>query len=345
MLRCAYWMPVFLVAVGITASAMAGGGAYSPRCCEQHYVEKTICCPTWVTETRVVQVCEYRREQRQREVTVYKCVPETKTVTRTECYTVREPRTRTCSYTVRKPVWREETREYTVRVPFCREEQQEYTVMVPHQETRSTTRIVCKRVNYTEMKTITVDEGCWETQTIEVPCKPCHTCHRKRCCGKCSCCDPCVPKTRTVCKRVWVPNCVEKQIECTKTKLVREEVPCEYTVTVCKPEIRTRTIQVQDCRTETRTRTVKLCSYETEERTREINYTVCVPKTREVECQVTCYKSVPETKTVSYTVCVPETVEKEIQVRVCKMVPKTIQVPVCCKHGRTHHQAKRSCGC
>jgi len=345
------WLPLLLVAVASTATVLAdncGCAQPSANCCKPtvQYVEKTICCPTWVTETRTVKVCEYRNEQREREVTVYQRVPETKTVTRTVCDMVPEQRTKTVSYTVCKPVWTEKTCEYTVRIPICRDVKQEYTVMVPRQEIRTASRTVCKRIPVTETRTVRVDEGCWETQAVEVPCSPCRGCHlRKRCCGECSCCDPCAPKTRTVCKRVWVPNIVEKEVDCTSYKLVREEVPCNYTVTVCTPETRTRTVRVRDCKTETRTRTFKVCHYEQEQRTREVNYTVCVAKTREVECQVTCCKNVPVTKTVSYTVCVPVMVEKEVQVRVRKMETKTIQVPVTCKRPHVCGVGKRRCNC
>ena len=37
--------------------------------------------PQWVTETKLVDVTEYKKEVRQRTVTRYKCVPETKQVT------------------------------------------------------------------------------------------------------------------------------------------------------------------------------------------------------------------------------------------------------------------------
>ena len=44
--------------------------------------------------------------------------------------------------------------------------------MVPTQETRQGVRKVCKVVKETEMRTVTCDEGHWETQMVEVPCAP-----------------------------------------------------------------------------------------------------------------------------------------------------------------------------
>ncbi len=343
------------------AMVSAGGWAWAEGdCCDPcepqvQYVEKTVYCPTWVTETRTEKVCEYRREERQREVTVYDRVPEMKTVTKTVCEMVPETRAKTCSYTVRKPGVSEQPREYEVRVPVWTEVEQEYTVMVPHEESRSATRTVCKCVPVTDTKVVTVDEGCWEKQQVEVPCQPRRRVGRRasRCGDSCggSCGDCCTPATRTVCKPVWVPNLVEKEIECTRHERQTEEVPYEYTVTVCKPETRTRTVKVCEYQTETRSRTVKVRHYETEEKTREYTYTVCVPQTKEVEVEVTTVKCVPRTETQTYTICVPVTVEKEVEVRVCKMEPKTVQVPVCsdecnsdcCRGCRLRSQ--RGCGC
>lgn len=298
-------------------------------CCQPavQYVEKTISCPTWVTETRTVKTCEYKTEERQREVTTYKRVAETKMVKKTVCDMVPETRTKTCTYTVRKPVWQDVTEQYSVCVPVWTEVEKTCTVMVPHQETRTGTRTVCKRVPVTETKIVCVDKGCWQKQMVEIPCrrKPAH----RAGCGCDSCCDPCEVPTRTVCRRVWVPNIVQKELQRTRCKIVTEQVPCQYTVTVCKPETRTEMVKVCSYKTELRTRTVKRCHYELEQKTRELTYTACVAKSREVEVPVTTYKCVPETSTQTYTVCVPVEGEKEIQVRVCKMVPKTVKVPVC----------------
>jgi hypothetical protein len=300
--------------------------------CEVEYVEKTICCPTWVTETRTVKCCEYRQEMREREVTVCQRIPETKMVKKTVCQMVPETRYRTCCYTVSKPILKEVEVQVCVSVPVWREVQRTCCVMVPHQEKRTGTRTVCKCVPVVEKKTCTVDEGHWEEKMVEVPCC-CRICCRR---SSNPCAKACESPTKTVCKRVWVPNLVEKEIECTRYERVVEQVPCEYTVTVCRPEQRTITEKVCEYKTEKQTRVItKVCGYECEKKTRQMAYTVCVPTTKEIEVPVTTYRCEEVTKKVQYPVCVPVEVEREVQVCVCKMVPKTVKVPVC----------KKCCGC
>ena len=203
--------------------------------------------------------------------------------------------------------------------------------MVPHREKREGTRTVCKVVPVTETRTVTCDQGHWETQTTDVPC------------NCCQCRSSCAPHVRHVCKRVWVPNVVTKEVEVTVHRRETEEVPYEYFVTVMKPEERAHTHKVCEWKTETRTKTVRVCNYEREERTRTmqvceykpetrtrtVNYTVCVPETRTRTYNVTNYRRVAEEKTQTYDVCIPYTEQQEVEVQVCKMVPKTITVPVC----------------
>jgi len=320
-----------LVTAGAAWAGHGGSACCSSNCCEPTYVERTICVPTWVTETRTVDVIECTTEERQRTCTVYKRVPETKTI-ETQCTVmVPETRTKTCNYTVCTPVWKEV--------------EQEYTVMVPHQETRQGTRKVCKMEQVTETRTVCKDKGHWEEQVVEVLCS--YTKHRscrarRGCCastcdtgcGGSSCCN-----TTTCTKKVWVPNIVEEQIEVTCCKPVLVEEPYEYCVTVCKPETRTRTCKVRE--------------YVKEEKTREVQYTVCVPQQKTVTRQVCVVKCVPEEKVVTYKVRVPHRVQKEVQVRVCKMVQKTVQVPCrqprkrcCARPARKCCAApKADCGC
>jgi len=288
---------VLLAASHVQAGCACGGEAVAVEgqasdCCSpcSGYVEKEVMCPTWTTETRKCMVTEYKQEQREKTYTVYTRVPETKQVEQTYTVMVPETRTKTVTYTVRKPVY--STVEKT------------YTVMVPQQETRKGTRTVCKPVMVEETRKVCEDQGHWETKT-ECVC----------CVDRCGC-----PQTKTVCKKVWVPNVVEKEVtvKCCKMEQVQEEY--EYCVTVCKPEERT-------CQ-------VKKCEWVCEEKTKECQYTVCVPQQKTRVCNVTTCKCVPVEKTCTYTVCVPVQVEKEVQVRVCKMVPKTIQVPCaqpCCQ--------------
>lgn len=221
------------------------------------------------------------------------------------------------------------------------------------------------------MRTVTVDEGHYETQMIEVPCAAATDCcsevrgrlRARRCaadacdpragaCGDCptACAADCgagdgcgAPQTTTVCKKVWVPNVVTKEVPVTVCKQVVEEQPCVYTVMVCKPVTRTCKVRVCNYETQTRTRMVKVCDWTTEmrtrtyqtcrmvpeQRTKEVQYTVCVPKKEVRTRTVTVCKVVPEQKEVTYTVCVPRQVQKEVDVCVCKMVQKTVTVPAC----------------
>jgi hypothetical protein len=149
-----------------------------------------------------------------------------------------------------------------------------------------------------------------------------------------------------VCRKVWCPNIVEEQITCTVYKQQIVEEPCEYQVTVCHPEKRTRTVKVCNMKQEVRTQICHVTNYETEVVTKEVPYTVCVPQQKTWTETVTTYQQVPEEVTRTVTVCVPVQVEKEVQVNVCHMVPKTIQVPVhsCCKV-RCCHRRRCACGC
>jgi len=153
-----------------------------------------------------------------------------------------------------------------------------------------------------------------------------------------------------VCKtRVWVPNLVHKQEACTVETIQAVQVPYEYQVTVCRPEIRTRTdkvctavptqesypYEVHLTRTENRSRTVQICEYVPEERTRTVNETVCVPRQKTESYCETVYRRVAEKQIRKETVCVPVCTTREVQVQVRRLVPKTVEVqvalqPVCC---------------
>lgn len=377
---CLALFAIVLMASAVKADDCGCDTAAAPCDAQPVYVEKTVCVPQWVTEKRVVTCTQYVPEQRTKTVTCYKLVPEVKEVTRQCTVMVPEVRTRTVNYTVCKPVYETKTCEYQVRVPVYRDVEQTYTcrvpryktvektytAMVPTREKREGVRKVCKVVQETEMRSCTVDEGHWDTQMVEVPCTPAPArtgllgrcrlfrrtaCSADSCCGCASGCDcdgcgagdcGCTPTT-TVCQKVWVPNLVTKEVPVAVCKTVVEEVPCEYWVTVCKPETRTCHVQVCEWETVTKTRTVRVCDYQTETRTKtyqtcsmvpqqmskEVQYTVCVPKTVTKTQHVTVCQRVPYEKEVTYTVCVPQTVEKEVNVRVCKMVQKTMKVPVC----------------
>jgi len=376
--------------VALVAQAVQAGGRCGKRGCrtyagghcdacaahapEPTYVEKTVYVPKWVKEKRVVTRTEYRTEQRERRYTVYKCVPEVHEETRHYTVMVPHERTKDVEYTVCKPVWETVTKKYHVKVPVWSEEQYDYhvrvpvwrdvektyTVMVPHREKRTGTRTVCRVVPVTKTRTVRRDHGHWEERHYEVPCHGCSgcgysgVCHSGGCYPGHGCTAQCVPCTRTVCKRVWVPNIVEEEVEYTCYKKVYDEQPYDYYVTVCRPEQRTRVHKVCDYKTETRTGTRKVCRYQTEvrekthkvcrhvteTRTRQVHYTEWLPEKREKTVQVTKYKRVPEERVSTYRVKVPYRVEKEVEVSVCRRVPKKIMVPVydgctaggyCCK--------------
>ncbi len=201
-----------LFAVGMMVTTAAAGdpccGAAAEAGCDAQpvTVEKVVCVPEWVTEKKMVTTTEYTQEQRTKTVTCYRRVAETKevacqvtvmvpetrtkTVTCTVCKPVHE--TKTCTYQVRVPTYKDVEQTYTCRVPVYTLVDKTYTVMVPTTEKRTGTRKVCKVVQTTENKTVTVDEGHYETQMVEVPCSTkgergglLARCRQRRACGGC----------------------------------------------------------------------------------------------------------------------------------------------------------------
>lgn len=265
--------------------------ATAPATC---MVEKTVLVPQMTTETRKVMVTECRPETRTRKVTVCRMVEEKKEVSYEYCVWKSETRTRQETYQVSVPEWKEVTTEYTV--------------MVPHTEKRQGVRKVMKCVPTTEKRTVCEHGGHWEDRPVQVQTfvQGCDACGRPTCC----------PQTVTCNQKVWVPEVHQKEIEVTVNKMVCEDHPYEYEVTVCKPEKRT-------C-------TNKVCVPKCETRTRDVQYTVCVPEKKTGTRTVVCCKPVAEERDETCTVMVPHQVEKEVQVCVCRMVEKKIQVAVCC---------------
>jgi hypothetical protein len=322
--------------------------------------QRTVLVPQWVTECRTVPSTEIRREERDREVIVYKDVPET--VQRTRTYTVleRQVRSHQETYTVPRHVTRNVEQTYTVCVPYtetrtgCRtvmkpvwkEIEHKYTVNVPCCEKRTAMRTISRCVPVTHTRIVCVDQGHWELRATCPVCKPCGPCAP-------------VPVCRT---RVWVPCVVQKQEACTVNTVQTVQVPYEYDVTVCRPEIRTRIericvpvptqesfpYEVHLTRTENRTRTVQVCECVPEERTRTVNETVCVPRQKtESYCETIC-RRVAVKRICKETVCVPVCTTREVQVRVRRLVPKTVEVqvamrPDCCVP--TYHKTCRLSAC
>ncbi|MDZ4782852.1 MAG: hypothetical protein SGJ19_21600 [Planctomycetia bacterium] len=273
--------------VAMPASASFRGSSCVGDCAvaAPQTVERTILVPEWTTETRTVTVTECRPETRTRTVTQMRCVPYTETVTRQRCVMVPQHRTRTVNYIVRKPVMETATRE-------C-------VVLVPHRVERTGTRTVCRMMPVTIQRTVCEDQGHWETREVAA-CADCATC--------------CEPRTA----RVWAPHVVTKTVPVKVMRPTMEQQTYTYYATECRPERRTKTVQ--------------LCRYVAEPRTREVTETIFVPKMVMQTCNVTRVRVEPVTRTIQCRVMAPHQVQKEVQVRVCKMVTKTVQVNVgCCR--------------
>ena len=361
---------------------------------------RSVCSTEYKEEqrTRPVTACrtEPVTEERVKTKTVYVPQTETKTIEYTVTVPIKEEKT--VEYTTTVPVWSEEEVQYTVKVPVLVDVEEEYTVQVPvledvqfnyvvhvpSPETRTVMRTVNNVVPVTKTRTIShcvpsvktmlvnKDYGHWESQVSEVSCSSARYagCGRYRGCGECdhARCGGCAPATRTVCRKVWVPNCVQEEVTVVEQRQqlqeVRylayeqhsEQVPYECTSICYKPETRTATkkvvkyvpetrsrtrkdVQYQDevrthpkkvlaFKEETRTETYPVIRYEQQKKTKEISYTVQVPKQEVETYTVTRHDRVEEKKLETYTVRVPVPVVKEVSFQVCRMVPKVVTVEI-----------------
>jgi len=206
-----------------------------------------------------------------------------RTYTVARCIPETHPVTR--NYTIMVPDRRVRQEQYTVRRPVMSQVEQKYTVQVPYQEMRQGVRTVCQQVPVTMTRMVCEDRGHWVT-------------------------DPC-----TCCRR-WCPNPVQRPVQVTVMRSQQVQVPFQYPVTLCRPEVRSRMVQV--------------CNYVDEPQTRDVHFTVMVPKQVSKTINVTTFRTVHEPRTQSYTVMVPEPYTQTVNVPVCQMVPKTImcRVPV-----------------
>jgi hypothetical protein len=118
-----------------------------------------------------------------------------------------------------------------------------------------------------------------------------------------------VPETQS--RQVAYTVCVPKTQMVTVNQPQWSEESYSYVVNLCRPEVRTQVVQVQD--------------FVREQQSRQVSYTVCVPKVQTRQRQVTVYKCVPVQKTETFQVQVPYTVEKLVPATVCRMVPKTVK--------------------
>jgi hypothetical protein len=229
--------------------------------------------PETYYETQSVPVTVCRPQYHDETVTVMRRVPEVRQV-RVVC-TVMESKTemRTINYPVSIPTWRTVTRQ----VP----------VMVPYTEVRQGVRTVARPVQETVMQTVCRDLGHYECRSYTDCCGCVHTC------------------------RIWVPQTITEQVPVTVCRVELEQVPYEYPVTLCKPEMRT----IQD----------RVCDVHVEMRTKEVPYTYCVPRQVERVVNETYYRCQPEEKVVRRMVMVPSTEMRQVPVCRTRMVPKEVR--------------------
>lgn len=320
------------MASGVDAARLRLGGceaccapAPCASVCEPAVVHRTVMVPETTYETRKVTVTKYRREQRQKQVTVQTRVPVRQT--RTCNYTVMVPHqtTRTVNYVECVPVQTTKTVAYTVKKPVWTTKTVHYTVCVPEQVERQGVKRVARRVVVEKTRTVCVDQGHWEERPV-APCGGCNACGS---CGGCgSCGAACAPAT---CK-VWVSNLVKKEVPYKVCQTVCEDVPYTYTVTKYRREPRTKEVKVCRYECERRTKEVNCTTYQRVTKTKEVACTVRRPEQRTREIQVVTYQCVPQQRTVNYTVCVPYQTECEVRVPVCRMVEKVVAcpAPACC---------------
>jgi hypothetical protein len=321
------------------------GPCCPPQPCYQT-VQKTVMVPSWETQTQTIQVSRCRPEVRQMTYNCYRNVPVMKQVQQQCTVMVPQVQQKTISYTVCRQEMREYTRQCTVMVPVqeTRTCMRQVCQMVP----QTMTHTVC--VDQGHWETVScggAPSGAPEMSNppannappaMPAPAlpspseRPAAPAPQAKQAGKIpvmqvsfrrnmmqyggGCCSPCAPSCCV--QRVWVPQIVQKQVSYTCMKPQISQVPCNYTVTVCHPEVRTYKVQCPVMVPEQQTKT--------------INCTVYVPQVQTRTYNVCNYQCVAEKRTVNCTVMVPYTENQQIQVQVCKMVPKTItcQVPICC---------------
>ncbi len=199
-----------------------------------------------------------------------------------QCYTVMktcqqviyEQKQYTCYRTCYEPVWEPKPVTAVRYESETKYRQCVETICKPVFETaeREVCYPVCKAVTY--LRTVKVCGGHWETREVA-------------CCVP-QPCDPCAPAVKSVQQcRVWVPEMIDKQVECVR-----------YV-------------------TETRTRKVPytVCRLVTEQRVHQVPYVVCkaVPYQTTVSCVRYVAKQVPYT----VTRCEPRTISTQVPVQVC----------------------------
>lgn len=200
-----------------------------------------------------------------------------------QCYTVMktcqqvvyQQKQYTCYRTCYEPVWEQKTITAMRYVPETKYRECVETICRPVYETaeREICCTVCKPVKH--VQTVKVCAGHWETRQVETCCAP-------------KPCDPCAPVVKVTKQcRVWVPEVVEKHVEC--VKYVRETVTKKVPYTVCKMV--------------------------TDQRVRQVPYTVC--RAEPYQTTVPCVRYVAKQVPFTVTRCEPQVVSKQVPVQVC----------------------------
>jgi hypothetical protein len=264
-----------IVAILSLGSVAAANSPCNPCNNAGNMVEKTIMCPEWTTETRIVKETKYRNEERTKECTVYT----KQNVEKKVC----------CPITVWVKKDMVEVQEYEVSIPTYELVDEEYTEMVDGTLDITTYKTVSKCVPVTKTKTVCVCEPQWVEREVEY-CGPCGT----KCVKKVTC---------------YEPKMVEKQVEYTCTETVCEKVPCVRTIDTCEPVTKVRKVKRIVNKIETRTHESKYVTYEPLQKferktvcvcecvpeTKTVTETVCVPYEVEKEVEVRVCKLVPKT--------------------------------------------------
>jgi hypothetical protein len=217
----------------------------------------------------------------------YSCCPatcQTYTVMQTCQKVVYEQKLYTCYRTCCVPVYEQKTMPAVRYVAETHYRDCVEVVCRPVYETayRDVCCTVCKPVK--EVRTVRVCCGHWETQNVE-------------CCVP-NPCDPCAPATKVMKQcRVWKPEIVEKQVEC--TRFVPETVVKKVPYAVCRMV--------------------------TDQVVRRLPYTVC--RAVEYQMPITCVSYVQKQVPCTVVRCEPKIVTVQVPVQVC------CPVPSCCGCG------------
>jgi len=122
---------------------------------------------------------------------------------------------------------------------------------------------------------------------------------------------------------VWVPEVVEKEVQCVRYEYEVRTRKVPYTVCRMVPEVKTGTCTYTVCRwvseTVTRKVPVQTCRYVQEQVVRRVPYTEM--RLEQYQRRVTCVRYVEKQVPYTVTQCEPRVVYKQVPVQVCCPVP------------------------